>query len=477
MLPRFNLLKRCLHYKPYNPSIAASAPLHLYSKGVGVFGALGLGDSLNDVDTFKRVNITVPTADVNVKKISAGWGHSACILQDGGLIIFGRPYDFSNLMQIHKLNAVNKGLGRFVGRFTNWFGDSQSDEGLYTTPLLVPEVGDFVDVSCSAGLTLLLNKHGQLYSFGLNRWGQCGIQQKGPGTHIFEPTLITGGLPSLDDQDKIIGIDTGLQHCVAFSQQGKLFTWGKGNRGQLGKGDFESTHVPTEIEIKTSTKESDPDDISDSDDGNRNQDSNAVVQAKAGFGHTAALLRSGEVYIWGKGMSTVAKKEQGSQSSFGQIIVYEDQAEPRIVVFPTSIRIVDICSSNFALVMKDDQGGLWAVGLGEHDRNMAVTPLPVQKAIEGQLESDDQGSAPVVMNEHVTMKKAYNRVVLLDGNDDNHPGLTEYDTKHRAFEVVIHQGEAFLQVVEVLENDAMNEGKTLVDYTMGWQHQLAIFQE
>ena len=41
-------------------------------------------------------------------------------------------------MQINKLKSVNQNLGRFVGRFTNWFGDSSSDEGLYTVPMLIP---------------------------------------------------------------------------------------------------------------------------------------------------------------------------------------------------------------------------------------------------------------------------------------------------------------------------------------------------
>ena len=36
--------------------------------------------------------------------------------------MMGRPYDFSNLMQINRLRVISPGLGRFVGRFTSWFG-------------------------------------------------------------------------------------------------------------------------------------------------------------------------------------------------------------------------------------------------------------------------------------------------------------------------------------------------------------------
>ncbi len=33
------------------------------------------------------------------------------------------------------------------------------------------------NVSCSAGLTIMHTVQGDLYSLGLNRWGQCGVDQ------------------------------------------------------------------------------------------------------------------------------------------------------------------------------------------------------------------------------------------------------------------------------------------------------------
>ena len=48
----------------------------------------------------------------------------------------------------------------------------------------------------------------------------------------------------------------------------------------------------------------------------------------------------------------------------------------------------------------------------------------------------------------------------------------------RAFEVVVHQGEAFLQVIQGLEGDdepARNKG--VLDYATGWQHHVALFTE
>jgi alpha-tubulin suppressor-like RCC1 family protein len=84
-------------------------------------------------------------------------------------------------------------------------------------------------VSTSVGLTVALTKEGDIYCFGLNRWGQCSVVDK-TGKHIYKPTKIIPSYPC-----KFSQVDTGLQHCVALSDDGYVYAWGKGTRGQLGK--------------------------------------------------------------------------------------------------------------------------------------------------------------------------------------------------------------------------------------------------
>jgi len=72
---------------------------------------------------------------------------------------------------------------------------------------------------CSAGLTLLLTENGSVFSFGMNRWGQCGVhdptfRQNDPilstenrgKQHVYSPERITS-LPK-----SIVAVDAGLQH-------------------------------------------------------------------------------------------------------------------------------------------------------------------------------------------------------------------------------------------------------------------------
>jgi alpha-tubulin suppressor-like RCC1 family protein len=398
-------------------------------------------------------------------------------------------------MQINKLKAVNKNLSRFVGRFTNWFGDSSSDEGLYTVPQLIPQLEDVRHISCSAGLTLALTGSGDLFAFGLNRWGQCGVDQKDvlapggktnkAGIHVFDPVLVP--LP-----DKVQVVDTGLQHCIALLKNGEVWAWGKGNRGQLGDGNVESGNKAVRVKFPSRG----------SGDGEQQQP--VITQVSAGFNHTVALSDDGRVFVWGKGMSTTFKGDKNSgggepsaaaavearqaQIRLGKqkVAVYEDQPVPREITLggdagtDRALLAAEICCSNFTVVIRDQRGGLWAMGIGEYDRNTIIQPIPVQKAIREELLEDSAQSDLVVASPGVvSLQKGYQRVSVMDSSATTtvgHPGLCEYESNERAFEVVLHQGEAFLQVVEGLEGrDEPCNDRGVVAYATGWQHHMAVF--
>lgn len=91
--------------------------------------------------------------------------------------------------------------------------------GFFPVPIKADLNEKISSVVCSAGLTLMLSESGNVYSLGLNRWGQCGmydpninskesllvIESKGL-QHVYAPIHITTLPPS------IIDVDAGLQH-------------------------------------------------------------------------------------------------------------------------------------------------------------------------------------------------------------------------------------------------------------------------
>ena len=127
---------------------------------------------------------------------------------------------------------------------------------------------------------------------------------------------------------------------------------------------------------------------------------------------------------------------------FWKTMLYEDQLTPRILTLPGNCKAVEIVSSNFNLIIRDENGALWAVGMGEYDRNMVIEPIPVQQAIQGQLDFNDAIAPQATIHTSGMLKKGYQRVMVITQPTYQ---LSTYQTKCPIFEIVVHQGEAYLQ--------------------------------
>ena len=467
--------------------------LHLHSQGCGVFGALGQGDDLVDSPVFRPVVATDGSQSlaIKAKMVSAGWAHSAVLSTDGNVFIFGRPYDFSTVMQINRLTKLSASFARAVGRFTSNFGSPA--DGLYSTPHLIDGVEGVASVHCAAGLTLIRKENGDVYAMGQNRWGQCGVGNA-KEVHIYEPikVLLPVGVGS---------IDVGLQHGVALSQRGtEVYTWGKGNRGQLGLPQGDTYISPQKVPRLPGP----------------------ISAVSAGFNHTAVLTSEGVVYVWGKGMSEKLKSD--TKRGLFPLRIYEDQMAPRRIDFPSGQpcgRVVEICSSNFTLVIRCDDGSLWAMGLGEYDRSTSPQPLRVQQVNalhdlepENPPTPDTANSTdldqdpPVVLPPTARLRKGFQRVVIVTDTPSmlNTSGVVVVgagggaaairEGEMAVYEVVIHAGEAFLKVKRLQMDDATatatatataiatatatasatDSPRSIVDYSTGWQHSLLIVQ-
>ena len=296
----FRLLKRNLATK-------------LFSKGCGLFGQLGLNNKLVDCVKFESV---ISTHNDDIVQVSAGWGHSGYRTTSGGLYIFGRPYEFNNLIRQHKLRQMSSSMARYV---VLWSHSMDKNIGFFQLPTIFEEIQNSSLVRCSGALTLATNKAGQIYAFGSNKWGQCGTPKDNENPHfsqnVYDPVLVNG------INEKVISVDAGLQHCVALTELGRVFSWGKGQRGQLGVDvdSLEKLHSVAPILINS---------LKD------------IVGISTGFNHSVAIDKNGLIYVWGKGMSTKPKVDN---SNFVSVIMYEDQILPRQIVLPNNRYAVEVC--------------------------------------------------------------------------------------------------------------------------------------
>lgn len=137
---------------------------------------------------------------------------------------------------------------------------------------------------------------------------------------------------------------------------------------------------------------------------------------------------------------------------------------------PSGLMPVEISCSNFALVIRCSDGSLWAVGLGERDRNCNPLPMPVLSDLNENVGTPlAEQDIRVVCSERTKLRKGYTRVAILDPDRDV------------PLEVIIHNREAYAREVEGTEELARSletggEGARAMwgDLASGWKHSLAV---
>ncbi|KAJ3096584.1 Regulator of chromosome condensation [Phlyctochytrium planicorne] len=99
---------------------------------------------------------------------------------------------------------------------------------------------NFESVYCGGYHTFILHESGAVFSFGLNNYGQLGL---GDTDEHDTPELVEG-------LDASVGVEmiTGAEHhSMLLDKSGKVYTFGRGEDGQLGTGNLESVSTPTGI--------------------------------------------------------------------------------------------------------------------------------------------------------------------------------------------------------------------------------------
>lgn len=87
---------------------------------------------------------------------------------------------------------------------------------------------------------IILTNNGHLYSWGDNIAGQLG---HGDAVKRSEPTLID------KLEEKITEVSCGMSHVLARTTLGKIYSWGWGERGQLGLGVASNVSVPKQVQL------------------------------------------------------------------------------------------------------------------------------------------------------------------------------------------------------------------------------------
>ena len=252
----------------------------------------------------------LPDAYQNVVEIDAGSGHICVILDDGSVSCWGgngggqlgdgtntgryTPTQTSSLGEGRTAIAISAGWGHTCailddGSVSCWGRNDNGQLGDNTTtadrntPTQTSSLGtDRTAVAISAGMyhTCAILDDGSVSCWGHNNYGQLG---DGTITQRNTPTQTS----SLGEGRTAVAITAGGHHTCAILDDGSVSCWGYDGYGQLGVGtnDDDGTGVNDDAYTPTQTS-------------SLGTDRTAVAIA-AGSDYTCAILDDGSVSCWG----------------------------------------------------------------------------------------------------------------------------------------------------------------------------------
>mmetsp|Transcript_11158 Transcript_11158/g.12791 ORF Transcript_11158/g.12791 Transcript_11158/m.12791 type:complete len:432 (+) Transcript_11158:70-1365(+) len=183
-----------------------------------------------------------------------------------------------------------------------------------------------VDVACGTTHAAVVTEEGKVLTWGNSEHGKLG-HNTSTGKYCLLPSPVEGEL----NERKVVKVECGKHYTAAITEDGDLYTWGRGSTmttgpGPLGHGDGKARSIPEKVLIGGS------EDLK-------------LKSIALGEKHMLGLGVDGEVWSWGKG-------EFGRLGNFSNT----DQATPFPIEFflDMDIAIKQItCGQKFSFALSD----------------------------------------------------------------------------------------------------------------------------
>jgi alpha-tubulin suppressor-like RCC1 family protein len=289
----------------------------LYAFGNNIWGQLGLGEEeLYSIP--RKLDGFGP-----VRAVSAGDMHSLFLLKEG--IVFSSGFNYFGQL----------GLGGRENRLI---------------PEQIPGLEEVKALSAGETHSLTLSESGEIFSFGLRTDGQLGdsfykVEEAALKLEsMISPPLIIESLIGKNVKE----ISAGYRFSLVLLENGEVYSFGNGNRGQLGHGDSETKMKPEKIESITE-----------------------AVAIATGNNHSLVLLENGELYSFGRG----AEGQLGHGNR-------ETVLFPIIVEFPGNIKAI-AAGEKHSLILTEE-GHVYSFGsgangvLGHGDQEDRLVPTRIE---------------------------------------------------------------------------------------------------
>jgi alpha-tubulin suppressor-like RCC1 family protein len=217
-------------------------PFHL----LNYQGQLGRDDGMNEYP-----HAILSLRDQKITQISCGSAHCIVLTQNGDVYTWGCTSNgrtgmfgvflsfsyFLTLLRISSLSFQSTFLSfpfPFSSHHHPHFTTSPSPKGhlgkgSIVTPRILTNLHNIIYVTCGWTHSFCIDKNGLLYGFGKGTDGQIGTCT--PPCDVLYPTPLS--LASFN-WHRVTKVWSGMYHSAAVTSNGELYTWGRGQDGQLG---------------------------------------------------------------------------------------------------------------------------------------------------------------------------------------------------------------------------------------------------
>jgi alpha-tubulin suppressor-like RCC1 family protein len=236
--------------------------------GGGAFGQLG-----NSTITASQTTAVIPTSISNVVAIACGNYHTAILLTDGTMRTWGggeygqlgnntttlsqttavTPTGVSNVVAIacgnyHTASLLADGTMLIWGYGGNGNLGNNTKTASQTTAVIPTDVSNVVSIACGTNHIAALLADGTMRTWGFGLNGELGNGL----TTLAQTTAVTP-----INVSNVVAIACGSTHTIALLADGMLRTWGSGGFGQLGNNTTTASQL-TAVTPWTSATDSSP---------------------------------------------------------------------------------------------------------------------------------------------------------------------------------------------------------------------------
>lgn len=184
-----------------------------------------------------------------------------------------------------------------------------------------------LQISCGDEHTGVVTEKGRVFMFGSNNWGQLGL---GHENNVDKPSCVKS-----IKHEKVRLIACGRYHTLLATERGNLYSFGCNSDGQLGLGD-DATKSFYSLPVKIESI--------DSDDW---------LMIAAGSSQSAALSRSGDIFVWGS--------NENGEIGLGKV---NEQRYPKLISLDFPVAFVACGYYHTAIVSK--KGRVYTCGSNEN---------------------------------------------------------------------------------------------------------------